>query len=1478
MKKNVLGLDLGPNSIGWALVEYIKNLETEGFSPSGIVGLGSRIIPMDAAMLSDFDNGNLKTQTAERTRYRGVRRLHERYLLRRERLHRVLNIIGFLPEHYAKYIDFGKKPGKFLLDSEPKMAYSLNEETGKYDFCFKESFAEMIQDFLEKQPDLVKDGKKVPYDWTIYYLRKKALTEKIAKEELAWLILHFNQKRGYYQQRGEEEDININETKEYQKLQVVSVEDSGDRKGDAIWYNVLLENGDVYKRQSKIPLDWVGKTKEFIVTTKLDKDNNEKRSYSIPTADDWTLVKKRTEKEIDESHKSVGTFIYDRLLSDPNQKIKGKLIQTIERKFYRKELNQILKKQREFHPELNNPELYTLCIKDLYRSNEAYRNSIQNKDFVYLFIDDIIFYQRPLKSKKSLIEDCQYEYRTYKHPATGIVEKVYLKCISRSHPLFEEFRLWQFLKNVKIIAKGDTSDVTALYLPDEEAYVALFDRLKEKKEVTRKSFLSSIKGAKLKEDAYEWNYGDRSLPMCPTHAEFVSRLKQVGLDDSFLTAEVEEHLWHILYSVSDKGELVQALKSFAVRYEIANVEDFVAEFKKVKPFDKAYASYSSKAMKKLLPLMRMGKYWDKNAFDAKTKERIDRLIDGEDCEAISEGVREKVAKELGQDLNISLFSGLPLWLACYVVYNRHSEASETARWQSPKDIDDFLKDFRQHSLRNPVVEQIVTETLRVVRDVWEKYGDLSEIHLELAREMKSPANKRQEITRKNQENENTNMRIRALLTEMRNEGKDVRPDSLSQQERLKIYEEGVLGSAIEIPEDIIKITRQKQPTQSEIIRYKCWLEQGYCSPYTGKPIPLGRLFTSEYDIEHVIPQARYYDDSFTNKIICESAVNRDKGNLLACEYIRQKGGTWVDLGNGDKREVLRYEAYEDFVKRNFKNSPLKKKKLLMDEIPDSFIDRQMNDTRYISRYVKGLLSNIVREENEQEATSKNLIPVTGAITAKLKEDWGLNDVWNKIITPRFERLNELTKSNSYGYWVDRQTFKIQVPEENQRGFSKKRIDHRHHAMDALVIACTTRSHVNYLNNQSAKEGDSQKREREKKELFIEKNRGKKLLRKPWDTFTEDTQKAMGDIIISFKQNLRVINKSTNKYQKYEGGTKKLVHQVGGDNWAIRKPLHKETVYGRVNLQLKRTVTLSVALDNWQMIVDREVRDKIKQLVSEKFDKKQILAYFKKLDNRYARKDISKLEVYYYSDEKEPLVATRKALDSTFTLKNINSVTDTGIRQILLRHLEKYGGDTENAFSPEGLEDMNKHIRTLNNGKYHKPIYKVRVSEALGSKFNVGERGNKKAKYVVAAKGTNLFFAIYQSKDSSKRSFETIPLEIVIDNLKRGESAVPTTNNDGDKLLFTLSPNDLVYVPTEDQLERGNIDIKDVAGNKSRIYKVVSCTGNEVHFIPYSIAWPIIQVTELGANNKAQRAWSGEMIKETCLKIEIDRLGEIKQIK
>jgi CRISPR-associated endonuclease Csn1 len=379
--------------------------------------------------------------------------------------------------------------------------------------------------------------------------------------------------------------------------------------------------------------------------------------------------------------------------------------------------------------------------------------------------------------------------------------------------------------------------------------------------------------------------------------------------------------------------------------------------------------------------------------------------------------------------------------------------------------------------------------------------------------------------------------------------------------------------------------------------------------------------------------------------------------------------------------------------------------------------------------------------------------------------------------------------------------------------------------------------VNLLNNQSAK-SDTKRYDLKKKLMKFEKvvykhpQTGERIERdvpkqflKPWESFTIDAKNNLDKIIVSFKQNLRVINKATNYYEKYveKDGvkTKERVEQTG-TNWAIRKPMHKETVSGKIDL-------------SWVKVPKGKI-----------------------------------------------LTATRKSLDTSFDLKSINSITDTGIQKILRNYLE-FKESPELAFSPEGIEDMNKNIEKYNDGKLHQPINKVRVFE-LGSKFQVGQTGNKKDKYVEAAKGTNLFFAVYEDKNG-KRSYETIPLNILIERQKQGLNSVPLENEKGNQLLFSLSPNDLVYVPLEEEIRGRNFNLSNLSKEQiKRIYKVEKTSGVECYFIRQDIAYLVKQydaktkIGELESQNKLQVTMTKDRMKisEFCLKINCDRLGNISK--
>ncbi len=170
--KKILGLDIGSNSIGWALIEHDFN-ERKG----EIIGLGSRIIPMDTDLIKKFESGISASKAADRRTARQMRRLRHRYKLRRERLIKVFKYLGWFPENFPEKFDD--------IDQ-----FNINELVP----FSNETIMEAKRIFKVE---------KLPVDWTIYYLRDKALKQKVTLNELARILYHFNQRRGFKSGRKE---------------------------------------------------------------------------------------------------------------------------------------------------------------------------------------------------------------------------------------------------------------------------------------------------------------------------------------------------------------------------------------------------------------------------------------------------------------------------------------------------------------------------------------------------------------------------------------------------------------------------------------------------------------------------------------------------------------------------------------------------------------------------------------------------------------------------------------------------------------------------------------------------------------------------------------------------------------------------------------------------------------------------------------------------------------------------------------------------------------------------------------------------------------------------------------------------------------------------------------------------------------------------------------------------------------------------
>ncbi|MBD8348067.1 type II CRISPR RNA-guided endonuclease Cas9 [Dysgonomonas sp. HGC4] len=1694
--KKILGLDLGTNSIGWALVEVDHEKKIVK-----IIGLGSRILPMDAAEIATFETGGkLPSSAAQRREKRSPRRLNERYLLRRDRLHCVMNLLQSLPEHYQLSIEFenekGKRSGKFKKGIEEKFAY-YKDDNGKYQFLFMDAYQEMENEFRQQHPNLfyVKNNSKqtkIPYDWTLYYLRKKALQKtnnELTKEELAWITLSFNQKRGYEKVIGQDEkeqkdgilletftgkvknvikiedkdlyeivlvefnneenelyrykeeskvqitfkndlkEIEIiskyddegnvdSEKAEYiineirESLLVLNVRNTGRRNKENFIFEIELETGWIKEQQSRFTPDWKGTSRDFIIKTKYDKDGNriprgqdKGRSISIPKEEDWSLMKLKTETSIHSFNTKYNTtgvapYIYYNLLQNPNQKVKAGLVTVIEREFYEKELEAIYNSQEKYHPELNNRELYRQAVQLLYPNNKTRRDALINLDFKNLISTDIMFYQRDLKSKKSLIADCDYEKRNYFNKEIGVVCKQPLKAIHAANPLYQEFRLWQFIKSLKIIKCEDVIGDEILINQDVSRELLtldikekIFEFLNDRKEITQKQLLkklSELHNEKtISSNNYKWNYpeyddedkkNEYKIICNPTRSEFIIRTKKIKnfYWDTFLSPENEYLLWHFFYSVKKKSEFSSGLNSLVEKLlKRAGLpadykSNLVKSFSTFSGYKNDYGAYSEKTIKKLLPFLRIGKYWK--------REDVEQILENRPSDILEkvEIVLDKVVTKEEINGEITDFQGLWLSSACYLVYGRHSEVGDVKFWTSPYDIENFIRnEFKQHSLNNPVVEKVLIEMLQVVKDIWMYYGLkagidengkftynklFDRIHIELGREMKKNNKQKQSDDKKNSENRKTNNRIIELLKDLKKENPSIQEKSPFQQEKLKILEQGVLAS-IEYEKDNVSYEllnssetiskKEIKELVSEDIskvskgvfeRYKLWLDQRYQSPYTGKFIKLSDLFDrTKYEIEHIFPQERLTLNSLENKVICETEVNKDKKANTGYEYILGANNKLIRCAAHGYKEIpiLSVDDYKELVNRNFIGK--KRDILLCKDIPDEFTNSQKVNMQYISKMAVKLLSNIVREKDEDTYRSKNVLATNGTITSTLKKHWQLNEIWSDLMSPRYKRLNKLTESTLFGDIRIMNGHEVfvnnnQIPQQINKNFDPKRIDHRHHAIDALIIALTTENHVNYLNNISSQDKGEDKLKTRKiiKYQLTDTKRGDNST-KEWyflppaqlktkegiinynyeykdisgNVFKDIAKTALEDTIASFKQKNRIIRQRWNKYSTLENGSIVIKEQEGlsgKENFSIRQSLHKSTFYGKVKLAYKTSnIKLEEAIFEDYDIVDNLLSKKIEDM------KKQL-----SISEIVACLSVNYPTVRVY----DKFVATRYGckLESLATIssdkevkKMIESITDTGIQEILQNHLKNYDSDPQTAFSYDGIRALNEAIvkpkhGLTKKGKPHKPIYKVRMADVMGAKFSVSEDGQKSTKYVVTDAGSNAFCGVYEIK-KGERKFYIPTLKELLNNLKNGENPCPGSHPDFPEYnwIFNLCANDLVYLPTQDEIDNDNktpVDIDSL--DKSRIYKFTDGSGTTLNFVPVNFAsllygFPknvarknaenlkkehsleytdVLLQNELGLGSpqsKNQNSIDRIQIKKYCIKLDVDRLGNIKPL-
>lgn len=344
---------------------------------------------------------------------------------------------------------------------------------------------------------------------------------------------------------------------------------------------------------------------------------------------------------------------------------------------------------------------------------------------------------------------------------------------------------------------------------------------------------------------------------------------------------------------------------------------------------------------------------------------------------------------------------------------------------------------------------------------------------------------------------------------------------ISKSQRNKIRRE---QKRLEKENDRVKarlLEEGQRLTHDNILLYKLWEECKHTCPYTGKPISVTQLFSGEVQIEHIHPWSRSLNDSFANKTLCFADENRNKGDKTPFEFYGNDEANWAAI----KERVLK--LFSDT--KEYPNAYQKFKRFVQQSFDDDFSSRQLNDTRYISKEAKDYLSKICR----------NITVSPGQATSNLRQKWGLNHILNT---------------------------------DND---AKSREDHRHHAIDALVLACTKVSYVQELSKWN--------RYNRKPEL--------KKFPLPWETFNFDAEKAVEKILVSHKKVSNDITVRTHKVEK----NGKVFKNLGV---AARGQLHKETVYGKRKFNGEEAFHVRKAIDSLETAkqIDKVVDETIKTLI------------------------------------------------------------------------------------------------------------------------------------------------------------------------------------------------------------------------------------------------------------------------------------------
>ncbi|CAM2952976.1 CRISPR-associated endonuclease Csn1 [Flavobacterium succinicans] len=1199
----ILGLDLGTNSIGWAIVDK----EGNEFS---LVDKGVRIFSEGVKS----EKGIESSRAAERTGYRSARKIKFRRKLRKYETLKVLSKNGMCPLSLDEVEAWRKSGFK---------QYPLNPE------------------FLNwlRTDDV--------HNINPYVFRDRASKTKVTLYEVGRALYHLAQRRGFLSNRLDQSAEGIIEL--HAPNIESRIEETTTINDLKIEIQEYFEGLDILDKNAKELDEGEKKLKSlYNALDKIIKANEfEKAKTEIIARLNWKEDQGAVKQEIGEISQAMKDGCFETLgqyfYSLYN---KGKIRNhyTAREAHYLNEFEKICEVQKISAIDIseNIPEKrYSGLAKELYRA---------------------IFFQRPLKSQKGLIGKCSLDKTKSRcaisHPDFEAYRMwSYLNTIKIKTPQEEQLRFLtieekqqlipKFFRkkdnfnfedlSKELIPKGYTPDFYKSSSAKTASYIFNYKAIDSVAGCVVSASLKNVLGE-------EWNTKTWTYETKNSKGEFVNR--EVDYKD----------LWHLLtVSTSDAY-----LEEYAIE-KLGLDEKRAKSFSKIR-LKKDFASLSLSAINKILPYLKQGLLYSHAVFMANIEKIVDENIwnNPEERLYIQNKIAEIIENNTFENSKLEIVNGLikdsklnscyysleaeqsykedlvkkvnsifkeidnkeaivndlfPVFIEQlkkyeYISVKRLDEKvleflkgenedgeiyctnpSKLNKLFHPSDIDVFKKKVIEDefgnkkvvlgsplisSIKNPMAMRALHQLRKVLNTLIIEglVDEKTRVHIELAREL-NDANKRKAIQDFQKENQTKREEFR--------------------KEIKALY--------------LAEINKEIEPTEDDLLRYQLWIEQDKKEIYEeGKNISICDFIgeNPKYDIEHTVPRSISQDNSLMNKTLCSQRFNREiKKNKMPIELanheeIIKRVDHWrieadklsweiEQLSKGIKAAATKDTKDRKIRRRHFltlKRDYLKGKysRFVWKEPKVGFKNSQIPDTGIITKYSRAYLNSYFSRVES----------VKGGMVAEFRKIWGIQESYSK---------------DGKKYYVE-----------------KDRSKHTHHTIDAITIACMTKDKYDVL----AKAWTDEDNEN----LPL----ARKLLAdsKPWSTFTEDIKKIEEEILVSHhtpdnvkKQAKKIIRiRGQKQYlaemtqeengkkvpQKDENG--KIIYKLNTDGKRIprvqqgdtvRGSLHQDSIYGAIKNPLNpeeiryviRKDIESIKATDVENIVDEVVKEKVREAIANK---------------------------------------------------------------------------------------------------------------------------------------------------------------------------------------------------------------------------------------------------------------------------------------